>query len=388
MAGNPMNHNLPLIRTLTSLRFFAALMVFFSHIHDVVIFNHHRFFDFIWKNVCYEGYIGVTFFFILSGFILTYNYNHLINNKQISTLKFLSLRAARIYPTHLLCFFISLLPYFFLYRSILAGIFNLFLLQSFIPIVSVYFSFNAPSWSISNEAFFYLIFCSLLLINYKNILKLWTLNIMLVIGFLFLFSNKNDIIQHWIFYINPFMRILDFITGIVLAKIFFRVNHIIKNINLLKILEPISILLLAIFVFIAVKYNVNQSLRYDIYYIIPLGLIIFIFSFEEGLISKILANKICVFLGEISFAFYMFHYLIRNGLAFLQANFKIFLPTTDYGKAGLVLLILLTSLIVSSLSFIFYERPLNRFLRKRFINRDSYKETQKLEVNNLYNYEN
>ena len=66
------------LRALTGVRFYAALFVFFSHMPIVagmdalsgqrVVFN--------------AGVVGVSFFFVLSGFILTYNYAHVFEEES------------------------------------------------------------------------------------------------------------------------------------------------------------------------------------------------------------------------------------------------------------------------------------------------------------------
>jgi len=60
-----------MIKPLTSFRFFAALFVFLSHLS---LFKEFEETEWLFENILYEGYLGVTFFFILSGFILTFNY--------------------------------------------------------------------------------------------------------------------------------------------------------------------------------------------------------------------------------------------------------------------------------------------------------------------------
>jgi peptidoglycan/LPS O-acetylase OafA/YrhL len=58
------------------------------------------------ESILKEGYIGVSFFFILSGFILAYNYRDSMLN-QISNSNFYIARIARIYPLHLLTLLIA-----------------------------------------------------------------------------------------------------------------------------------------------------------------------------------------------------------------------------------------------------------------------------------------
>lgn len=102
---------------LTSLRFFAALMVFFSHldflrIHEDASGNPSKYQD-IYKTWFYEGYSGVTFFFILSGFILAHSYQERLSRGTTSTVDFFIFRIARIVPLHWLTLLIAI----FLLRS-------------------------------------------------------------------------------------------------------------------------------------------------------------------------------------------------------------------------------------------------------------------------------
>ena len=65
-----------MINTLTSLRLFFALMVFGAHCYVVdSTFSTH-----FYK----EGFVGVSFFFILSGFIIAYNYQQKLVERKVS----------------------------------------------------------------------------------------------------------------------------------------------------------------------------------------------------------------------------------------------------------------------------------------------------------------
>ena len=79
-----------MINTLTSLRFIFAMMVFGAHCY--VIDNH---FDIHFFK---EGFVGVSFFFMLSGFIIAYNYQKKFSENKITKRTFWVARIARIYP--------------------------------------------------------------------------------------------------------------------------------------------------------------------------------------------------------------------------------------------------------------------------------------------------
>lgn len=401
MVENIRNTALPFITSLTSLRFFAALMVLCSHLNNFVEnCGNYALKNVMWK-IFSEGYIGVTFFFILSGFILTYNYDHLVRKKTVTLKHFLLFRFARIYPTFLLTFLLAIplfvmsleetslhiinmsshLSYLDSIQNILnqktisfslfitTAIANLGLIQSFLPFSLIYFSFNAPAWSISDEAFFYLVCCLLLGFTKQKLLKIMALSFIILstLGFFALHWKIKEPLIHWFFYINPLVRVFDFMGGILLAKIFLSIDkNKIKNGRLLfTTLELISLLALGIFFFIAVQYNINQAWRYDVFYLIPMSAIIFIFSFEKGYFSNLIKHRYFVFLGEISFSLYMFHQLIIRYLTTLLENFSVSISTLP--RLLLFIMFVITSvIIISALNYLFYEKPLNRFIRHTF----------------------
>ena len=152
------------LNQLTGLRYFAALLVFFSHLE---LDGSHE----LLRDVFNSGYVGVSFFFLLSGFVLSYSYSEMILNHNITFLKYVLLRLARLTPLHFLM--AALFIFYSIYKSnfiFIKAILNLSYLQSWVPSSTYYFSLNALSWSLSNEVFFYICFFSLVFLEQKKLL--------------------------------------------------------------------------------------------------------------------------------------------------------------------------------------------------------------------------
>lgn len=103
------------------------------------------------------GSLGVAFFFMLGGFALSLGYYDKVCKPDFTILPYIRRRCEKFFPLHWLCLIailpLSLLPIIQgageIKATIATLIPNLFLLQSLIPIKSVYFSFNAVSWYLS-----------------------------------------------------------------------------------------------------------------------------------------------------------------------------------------------------------------------------------------------
>ena len=139
--------NLP---SLTALRFFAAALVALFHGSMSVTGSGA-------DGIVRFGYVGVTFFFVLSGFVLTWTWK-----PDASPRQFYLRRFARVYPAHLLTALIALslglLGVISVDASPVSVPLNLSLLQSWVPDYAVTYSLNGPSWSLSDEIFFYAVF--------------------------------------------------------------------------------------------------------------------------------------------------------------------------------------------------------------------------------------
>lgn len=238
-----------MIATLTSLRFIFAMMVFGAHCYVI-----DSFFD---THVFKEGFVGVSFFFVLSGFIIAYNYQKKLQDNEISRRTFWVARAARVYPLHWLTLCIAAVLGNYVVASggwdwIKHFLASLTLTHAYIPRADYFFSFNSPSWSLCCEQLFYISFPFLIPLT-KNHKHLWgimgVMTVLLLAGMYF--TPEDRIKEYW--YINPITRFPDFIVGILLFQLYERVKD--KRISLQQgtMLEIAAIVFLWLSIFMPRK---------------------------------------------------------------------------------------------------------------------------------------
>ena len=156
----------PQLHALTGLRFFAALYVVTEHYARFALAKGPR----LVASFNLAGPVAVSLFFILSGVVLTYSSTDTEGRFAGSKRAFWYARWSRLYPLFLIAIVFSLPANAALLRHsnsttmtvvwtvVRAGV-AVLLLQAWIP--NVTFAANAPGWSLSVEAFFYLSFPSL-----------------------------------------------------------------------------------------------------------------------------------------------------------------------------------------------------------------------------------
>ncbi|MCU1447405.1 MAG: acyltransferase 3, partial [Cryobacterium sp.] len=191
------------LRSITSLRFFAALLVVLHHAfgpEGIPVLN--------------LGFLGVTFFFVLSGFILTW-----ADSARHGVVAFYQNRIARIFPLHLATLGIAVLLPFGLTDSPATLIQNLTLTQAWSNDGA--HSFNWVSWSISVEAFFYLLFpfafVALRNRSMKALLLVAAIAILVQLGFSEWIRTTDLSNAHFLTYDFPPYRLGEFIVGICLG---------------------------------------------------------------------------------------------------------------------------------------------------------------------------
>jgi peptidoglycan/LPS O-acetylase OafA/YrhL len=200
---------------LTGLRFWFAFLVVLHHSLQ------HWFGPRIYP-VADFGYIGVDFFFVLSGFVLTWSWR-----QELSARRFWWNRVARIWPLHLTTLVLAVV---FVADQIsrpgfLGTIANLLLVQAWVPDQHVYFGYNAVAWSLSCEVFFYLSFPWLVrridrLTMRRRAFLVAAIVAALVVypGLFSLTLAPRDVSGwEWTTYVVPLWRLGEFVVGIVAA---------------------------------------------------------------------------------------------------------------------------------------------------------------------------
>ncbi len=168
------------------------------------------------------GKLGVTFFFILSGFSMTLGYRDRALSGDFSYKGFLFKRMAKLLPIHWLTLAMA-----FVLKSIeiiVSGfdltiipkfVTNLLLVQAWIPIPDYFLSFNSVSWYLSDTLFFIALFP--LLIRYIiNTTK--SIQTIVAVVIFILYVGVVLKAPHML-YVFPLVRLLDFVIGIYIAKV-------------------------------------------------------------------------------------------------------------------------------------------------------------------------
>lgn len=132
--------------SLTSLRWLAALLVFAHHIVPLFPAGSLGWVD---TYICDPGSVGVSFFLMLSGFVITW-----VRRSDDTVKGFWTRRFARIYPSVWLTWLIAL-P---LAETLLGVVMQFFLVQAWIPDSSVRRQMNSVTWALSVEVFFYAVY--------------------------------------------------------------------------------------------------------------------------------------------------------------------------------------------------------------------------------------
>lgn len=147
---------------LTELRFFAALYVIFFHSAGLFTFLPKPAFLFL-----HHGYSAVSFFFVLSGFIIYYTYSAIDPANRSIVINYRIARFARIYPAYIIALLLSCVAGFYLYlglhnytnivTDVIVFVLSLFMLQGFMAqALDSGLNFNKPGWSLSSELAFYI----------------------------------------------------------------------------------------------------------------------------------------------------------------------------------------------------------------------------------------
>ena len=359
------------IEQLTFTRYIAALTVVFFH-YGATVFPANL----PWLNpIMAAGPIAVSYFYVLSGFIMAIAYYRAGEQQQrpFDTRRYWWARVARIYPVYLLALLLMILAK---YHSAGSEPFtvalSLSMLQAWIPGYPL--TLNAPGWSLSVEAFFYLCFPLLILLVKRHHLThlsfaaagLWVVT---QTGHTLLLNSEYYTprgLLHDMIYYNPLMHLNTFLIGFI-AGAWLQEGKLQRlaspNLNTLALLS-VALLAMALLV-VRQPLMTHSGIQFDYTngLIAPLFLLfIVLLALNTGKISALLQHPWLVLLGEASFSLY----ILQKPLHGIYEK----LMPASIDPAGMLHFYLFVILLTLSavFSYWFFETPLRRFINN-FVNR-------------------
>ncbi|GAA3465263.1 acyltransferase family protein [Saccharothrix longispora] len=353
--------------SLTGLRFIAAMLVFLFHITVMMpspIPPHALMTPFGDPGTAQDlfwffgkaGYVGVSFFFILSGFVLTWS-----ARDGEAARPFWRRRVLKIFPNHVVTWAVTLLVFASAITPWVAYLPNLLLVHAFFPQTEIHRSINVPAWTLCCELLFYLLF-PVLLRGVKRIAdsRLWTWAGLMVAGmvvhqlvtqYLVPGGRTADAplsdLQFWFGYVFPPMRLFEFVLGMVLARIVMAGRW--PSIGIL----PAALLTAVGY---AAALYAPMVWGFTVATAIPLGALICAAATADvdGRRSA-LRGRTMRWLGDVSFGFYL-----CQGVVVIYGGWLL-RGTHDTPTAILVALVLfVATLAVGALLFHLVERPIMR----------------------------
>ena len=360
----------PRLHALTTLRFFAALHVVLFHMRVVGILPGGLWW---YQNFAGIGYVGVNFFFVLSGFILVYTYE----GPELNVRKFWWARFARIYPAYALSLILAAPFFFFAVRHLdlpffawskqhlfAACLLTVSLLQSWVPQAAL--TWNSVCWSLSVEAFFYFVFPLLLLGSAKFsktklalcLVGFWLVSLSFSFSYVHFHPDGMDKINSgettlfWknILSFNPIVRLPEFAVGACAGRLFlagagkksFATPLILGGLLAFacvvvfagKIPNPVMSAGLLSSAFAAIIYGCALQPKW----------------------TSFLTNSWLVLLGDASYSLYLLHSLVIT---------RAFDAASHLAHPARVAVALAVAIAASLLSYRLVEEPARRLLRRK-----------------------
>jgi peptidoglycan/LPS O-acetylase OafA/YrhL len=305
---------------LTGLRCFAALNIVFFHFSNPDWFGP-------FAPIVNAGYLSVSFFIMLSGFVLAYNYAGRAREGKLEKVRFWKARFTRLYPIYLLALILGVQTFIGEYsvhthQMFWAGtILTPLLLQGWIPEIATFG--NTPAWTMSAEAAYYLAFPWLAAIPRpaKLATQLWRLGgvwlLGLIPGALYVIYNPDGIAHVDRFSAGPWLQALkstplphlpSFLFGVLLASLDDREEILPRDGWLRPVLGLIGFVGIYSILF---EGHFPYALIHDGLLMPLFGCLILGLS-GTNYLSKFFGFRAFVFVGESSYCLYLMHFNLWN----------------------------------------------------------------------------
>ncbi|MFH9468456.1 acyltransferase family protein [Streptomyces clavifer] len=344
--------------SLTGLRFWAALVVVCYHLSRQAG-------ELPWiSDLTWYGRSGVTFFFVLSGFVLAWTYD----GKSVPPVVFFWRRFARIWPLLAVSVIASVSVWRFMGTDVsLRGVVaTLGLVNSWTPVRHYRVGGNPAAWSLSNEAWFYVLFPLLLMLPLLRSARgrTWCA-IALCIAPVAVWTSgalfDDPALRFWTLDYFPPTRTLQFVLGVVAGlavKRGWRPPVGLPVATALVVFGHIALIPWSRAVpdgFWYSPYSASHLLSAPVFaLLVAAAAAADLQDRKTGLGAPWMLR-----LGHWSFAWYLFHEIVIRALLWHLGR-----PETQAGILKFWLLTMAISLAVAAMAYQWVERPLERVLRR------------------------
>ena len=364
----------PQLQALTGLRFFAA-----AH---VVVYHYGRRLGWHagpWSRVLDHGFVGVTLFFVLSGFILVYSQG--AGERPGGAREFWAARFARIYPVYLVGLLLATPALFFPQGSPhrapdpLALTTAPLLLQAWLPHSAGVW--NGPAWSLSAEALFYALFPALafgiLRLTRRGALATaaaaWAASLGIVLAYVLIRPDgavrpgMPTATAPWLECLRylPLARLPEFVLGMAVGRLYLLRSDLLLSPGDRRRFDTFALLaLLASLAIVASPVALPYPMLHGGFLGPFFALAFYALARANGggLLSACVGNRLVVRLGEASYALYILHVpihdLLERALAALGRH-----P----GAVVFFSMYLATAIAASAVVYSTFELPARRRLR-------------------------
>jgi len=334
---------------LTGIRFLAAsyVVIFHTRVADLLSRQGHRWLG----NFVHNGYLAVPLFFLLSGFILAYTYAGRLRTHS-DKVNFWEARIARIWPTYALSLLLTSIPSLIVPPAGPA-LATIMMVQAWNPWnPGMASSWNFMCWTLSVEAFFYLVFPWL----QARLDGLPARSLSMLLGADLMLGVTANISAHGLgadpypgvfrFIPLPVVHLPEFIGGAAMGNLFLRDctaksggwTYLALGITLATLMLPAG--------------------PWTSVALIGFSALIYSLAKERTLISRVLSTRWLVFGGGISYAMYLLQTPVRGWFGTSLKDYS-----GNAWQFGIVPIVLTA---VSALVYVYFEVPARRALRAMF----------------------
>lgn len=300
----------PQLDSLTSLRVIFMVLVFIVHGSFEIVFKSYDWSLNYLDAVGTSGQTAVSYFFVLSGFVLTWSWR-----ERDTARTFWCRRLVRVFPNHItaLAFTLVLVAFFTQLPALFPLLTQLLLVQAWVPSPEFIDIGNTPTWSLSADIAFYALFPLLLpLVRRVRPERLWY-----VAGGVAVLIVLVPVIAHalpdtppkplwhtsesryWFVYFFPVTRMLECVLGMLMARIVITGRWV----GLRPL--PAGVLLVAAY---AITQQLPYLYRYAALMAVPVALLTASLAVADVAGRRTyLTGRIMSRLGELTFAFYLLH---------------------------------------------------------------------------------